>query len=154
MKIYIAGKRDINSLVQLWGELSDYHKNFIDYLSPRYNWSEEVRELFITDFNKKNTIILISRDYNTATGFIRGELKIPLKIFEENIIGYISDFYIRKEYRGTDLAENFMMKIIKWFRVKGASDIRLNVNSENMRAIKFYEKCGFEEVSKSLKLKL
>lgn len=154
MKIYIAGKRDIDSLVNLWGELSRYHKNFIDYLSPRDEWDKQIRRLFISDLNKKNTIILISRDWNMATGFIRGELKMPEKIFKKRTIGYISDFYIKEEYRGTDLAQNFMSEIIKWFKSKGADDLRLNVNSENIRAIRFYEKCGFKEVSKSLMLKL
>lgn len=53
---------------------------------------------------------------------------------------WIEDLYIKEEYRGCGIGEKFMQFIME----KYADCIfRLEVEEENERAVKLYEKCGF-----------
>ncbi|MBW4829325.1 MAG: GNAT family N-acetyltransferase [Clostridiaceae bacterium] len=154
MIIKKANIKDIDCLVEMWGKLSDYHIGFKDYLSPSEHWRQIMVNMFIDDLNRDDKIIFIAEKSDEIIGFIRCELRISSEIFSTKILGYISDLYVEEKYRGTDVAKNLFKQGIDWFRAKGIYDIRLNVNSENVRAVGFYEKIGFEELNKTLGLKL
>ena len=47
-----------------------------------------------------------------------------------------------------------MEEALKEFRKNGYSDVRLNVYSHNEKALKLYEKMGFKDVSKFMKISL
>ena len=53
-------------------------------------------------------------------------------------------FYLRTEEQGRGLGKAGMDLLIQ--EVAGAKEIRLRVNRENERAIRFYQNCGFEIV--------
>lgn len=56
---------------------------------------------------------------------------------------WIEDLYIRDEYRGEGLGSKFLNYISeKYFD----AILRLEVEKENERAVRVYEKCGFEEL--------
>lgn len=54
---------------------------------------------------------------------------------------WIEDLYIKNEYRGLGLGSKFLKYIEKKYP---ESILRLEVEEENERAVKVYEKCGFE----------
>lgn len=54
---------------------------------------------------------------------------------------WIEDLYIKNEYRGLGLGSKFLKYIEKKYP---ESILRLEVEAENERAVKVYEKCGFE----------
>ncbi|MBO5068914.1 MAG: GNAT family N-acetyltransferase [Roseburia sp.] len=53
---------------------------------------------------------------------------------------WIEDLYIKEEYRGFGIGSMFMDFIVKKYT---DSIFRLEVEEENERAVKVYEKCGF-----------
>jgi len=53
---------------------------------------------------------------------------------------WIEDLYIKKEYRGCGVGEEFMHFIMGKYT---DCIFRLEVEEENERAVKLYEKCGF-----------
>lgn len=142
------------SLVEMWGKLSDHHRGLVDYISPSFNYREVMSEYFRESMENPNVQILVAFEGGQTIGFIRGELKMNSRLFNSGISGYISDIYVENGYRGSDVAEALLKDLVFWFREKGIDIIRLNVNPENYRAIGFYEKFGFEEVNKTLALKL
>lgn len=54
---------------------------------------------------------------------------------------WIEDIYIKEEYRGLGIGSLFMEYIQRKYR---DSILRLEVEKENERAVKVYEKCGFQ----------
>ena len=53
---------------------------------------------------------------------------------------WIEDLYIKEEYRGFSIGERFMQFITERY---ADCIFRLEVEEENERAVKLYEKCGF-----------
>jgi len=57
----------------------------------------------------------------------------------------LSGFYVAAELWGTEAAQNFIDILIADVRRKGGLQIEINVASDNARAIRFYERNGFEK---------
>jgi RimJ/RimL family protein N-acetyltransferase len=91
------------------------------------------------------------------SGSIRG-------VFEnENLVGFcgyhrqllarvrhrskIGPFFVSQKYQGTDAAAVMMADIIGEAKVSGVAQLELCVDTENLRAIAFYKKHGFELVA-------
>ena len=152
MKIVELNRNEINSVVKLWGKLSDYHKNFDDYMMPSSYWKEYMREYFENDIDKQNRITFIAKNKNKYVGFIKAEIRTAPEMFGGFKTGYISEVFVNEDERGNGLALSLMEKAFEWFKTKDVESIRLNVNSQNIRAIRFYERLGFKEVNKTLRL--
>ena len=152
MEVAEIKKSDIIPLLKLWKKLSDFHMNFNDYVMPSSFWEVYMKNYFERDIGKANKITFIAKDNNLYIGFIKAEIRIAPEIFGGGKHGYISEIYIDEKYRGDGTALVLIEKVMNWIKEKNISSIRLNVNSQNIRAIKFYEKLGFFEVNKTLRL--
>ena len=59
----------------------------------------------------------------------------------------IGPFFVTRDYQGTGAAQTMMQGIIKEARELGIEQLELFVDTENHRAIAFYERQGFERVA-------
>ena len=82
--------------------------------------------------------ILIAKDGDSAVGFVgygdRGD--------EAPGVGEVFALYVLKEYYGTGLGKMLMDAALE--KLKDYPAVCLWVLKENKRAIRFYEKCGFQ----------
>lgn len=154
MIIYRATRKDIDFITKLWKKLSDYHKPFEDYIEPSSKWKQYMKTVFLEDLEREDRLILVARDGNRYVGFVRGEIRNASEIFNNKLIGYISDLFVEDCYRSTGIAQKLMESQFHWFKARGIKKVRLNVNSQNSKALRFYEKLGFKEVNKTLSLKI
>ena len=67
-------------------------------------------------------------------------------------VGWISDLYIKKDFRQKGYAELLLNLAFHAFKKLGYTDVRLNVYAHNDKAIKLYEKLGFKEISRFMKI--
>ena len=63
--------------------------------------------------------------------------------------GWVSLLYLRPEYRGRGLGVQLLGRAVAKYRRLGRRSIRLNVASDNPRALAFYRANGFEELSRA-----
>ena len=61
----------------------------------------------------------------------------------ENGVLYIPHVYVNNEYRGNGVFAELLSKVIDYAKPKGFKYIRLEVQSNNIRAQKAYQKNGF-----------
>ena len=59
----------------------------------------------------------------------------------------IGPFFVRSKYQGTGAAQCLMSGVIQEARAAKIVQLELFVDTENYRAIRFYEKYGFEWVA-------
>jgi len=65
-------------------------------------------------------------------------------VYEKDSAGYIESFYITPQMRGTGAAYVLMNNAFSYLSEQGYTNVSLNVWQRNVRAIKFYKKCGFK----------
>ena len=61
-----------------------------------------------------------------------------------NGYAYIDDIAVNNNYRGRGIGRALMERAIEWAKTKGFPGIMLETQNNNVRACKFYERCGFE----------
>ncbi|WP_227267902.1 GNAT family N-acetyltransferase [Roseobacter weihaiensis] len=61
--------------------------------------------------------------------------------------GEIGPFFVTRDYQGTGAAKTLMRGVIEEARGNGLAQLELFVDTENLRAIAFYEGRGFERVA-------
>ncbi|CAM3610701.1 GNAT family N-acetyltransferase [Elizabethkingia occulta] len=57
---------------------------------------------------------------------------------------YLGFMYVKPEYRGKGVNKLILDELTNWSRDQGVSEIRLEVYSDNVPAVKAYEKAAFE----------
>jgi ribosomal protein S18 acetylase RimI-like enzyme len=80
----------------------------------------------------------------TLTGFVSSTLSTPPQKFENPDRLRIGNFYVAPEYRGTGLADDLVARALRHGREDGAEELTLEVDTDNERALAYYEKLGLD----------
>ncbi|WP_352928146.1 GNAT family N-acetyltransferase [Peribacillus simplex] len=73
-----------------------------------------------------------------------GQVELQIKQFENKEIGYVNLFYLISEYRGKGYGAKLIEFAERFFREYGVNAYQLRVSPTNKRAIRFYQKNGFD----------
>jgi len=94
----------------------------------------------------KNAIIYCAYDENKLLGFaaMYANDKINKKAF-------LAQIAVNKKYRGLNVGKSLLYKCFEKSRIEKMKFIELEVDSTNIKAIKFYEKLGFLKLRESSK---
>ncbi|UCH89350.1 MAG: GNAT family N-acetyltransferase [Thermoplasmata archaeon] len=93
----------------------------------------------------KNGLVLIAEKDGKVAGYIAVMIKKNIPIFKIERVGYITDIYVRKQYRRSGISSQLEREGLKWLKKKGVSKVMLNVFPGNRNAISVYKKWGFSE---------
>lgn len=121
-------KDDIEILRQ--GEFSV--ANMLPYLTSEKNQSTGLLFFDIKNGSPVGYIWVIRRGGNEMSYRIR------------NIDGLISCVCVFKEYRGLNIANLMISTIVDLLKEEGCTSVSLGVNTDNVSAIRAYEKAGFK----------
>ena len=64
------------------------------------------------------------------------------------------DFYVTPEYRGKKVSDALFGACVAWFKERKIRDVEVTVHELNERAIGFYNKVGFKNFVKKMKLEI
>lgn len=95
-------------------------------------------DILKSELESKDTIYLVAKENDNIVGFA-GIWIAPFEIDIMNIA-------VRKDMRNKKIASMLMEKLLKISRNSGKEEITLEVNENNIPAIKLYEKFMFEKV--------
>ncbi|MBT2640859.1 GNAT family N-acetyltransferase [Bacillus sp. ISL-41] len=95
---------------------------------------------------------LVARTQDSLIGWVLVDQSLDW--FTHKEIGWISDVYVKKEYRQNGVAKSLIEQSLVEFKHLGYDDVRLNVFSFNEKAIRLYEKLGFKDVSKFMRIEI
>jgi ribosomal protein S18 acetylase RimI-like enzyme len=92
----------------------------------------------------------IADDKGELAGFVTTEIDEPPTVFDRSNRLFIGDIYVRESYRGDGLARDLVDRAAERARMMDCSELALDVDVDNERAIAFYEKLGFESYRRQL----
>ncbi|AUV82401.1 GNAT family N-acetyltransferase [Salinigranum rubrum] len=79
-------------------------------------------------------------------GFVTTDIDESPSVFDRPDRLVIADIYVLERYRGTGLARALVDRARTRARESGCTEVKLEVDVDNDRALAFYEKIGFETV--------
>jgi ribosomal protein S18 acetylase RimI-like enzyme len=95
---------------------------------------------------------LVARTEDDLIGWVLVDRSLDW--FTHKEIGWISDVYVKKEFRNQGVAKVLIEQSLVEFKHLGYDDVRLNVFTFNEKAIRLYEKLGFKDVSKFMRIEI
>ncbi|MRX71123.1 GNAT family N-acetyltransferase [Bacillus lacus] len=101
---------------------------------------------------KHSAYFLCLMDGETLLGWVMIDKAFDFLTGDE--IGWVNDLYVKKAYRGRGYSKLLMEEALKEFENNGYQDVGLNVYVHNETAMKLYEKIGFRDVNKFMKIKV
>lgn len=145
VKIRKASQKDLDNL-------HDMHKGLIEYefeVDPLIKKSNSYYSIAKKDYKsallKRNHIFFIAEDNNIPLGYIYGWIEKPPKSFIPNKRGYICDAYVKPKGRNKGVGKKLTSEILKFFKSKNVSWIKLGVYAKNVNSVKIWRKLGFED---------
>ena len=88
---------------------------------------------------------LASGDGDLA-GFVSSEVDEAPSVFDRPDRLVVCDIYVREPYRATGLARDLVDRVVERAEAAGITELALDVDVDNDRALAFYEKLGFESL--------
>ncbi len=137
MKVIIrkAKSSDIPDLVELLRELFSIEADF------DFNAGLQEQGLFLMLQSPDTRCIMVAETVNNVVGMCTAQLVVSTA--KGNFSGLIEDMVINKRYRGKGLGSCLLKTVEKWCIDSGAHRIQLLADKNNTKALRFYEKCGW-----------
>ena len=121
-----------------------------------YNIKDDyvINEWFENLYYKENNAIFVAKENNIIIGYIYVKVissdNGPTKSNEALIDG----LYVEEEFRKRGIATKLIQKAKKWAENIGCKYVLINVLEGNINAINLYNKEGFKDFEKTLKMQL
>jgi diamine N-acetyltransferase len=106
-------------------------------------------EPFAADFRSPAVRYLVAEQQGTLVAYTKLILDHPLPPEPGRKAAEIARFYLDTPRQGTGLAHDFMQHCLHWLRSAGYELVWLGVWPQNPRAVRFYQKQGFEKVGEA-----
>ncbi|MDR2228431.1 MAG: GNAT family N-acetyltransferase [Flavobacteriaceae bacterium] len=95
--------------------------------------------------DSENAVLFVAEDEENiiASGYALIK-NIEKDYYNFDRYAYLGFMYVKPEYRGKGVNKLILDELTNWSRDQGVSEIRLEVYSDNVPAVKAYEKAAFE----------
>jgi ribosomal protein S18 acetylase RimI-like enzyme len=147
-----ATKQDFRGIMQIWKQMMDYHL----ILDPKYlklarNREKLMQAWLLRATRKKDSNLLVAVD-DMVIGYILGYKELLSPVYYHREYGYISDLAVDKKSRKKGIGKELTKEILKWFKSKNLTIVRLKAHTKNTIAIKAYQHMGFKEEDKIMRI--
>jgi len=161
VKIRKAKIKDVPELVKLWSDFTNEHKRITvknsakpDYQEKKKNAKNIWEKWIIKSIRSKKSLVMVAEHDGKFVGYVLSNIKKTPPVYKIDTFGYISDLYVKKEYRGKRISSKFKDESLKWFKKKGLKYSSIGVYSDNPHARFVYKKWGFFDCEVIMKKKL
>lgn len=155
MKIKKATLKDIKKILELSIEFDlEYFKKYkIRDFPPIKDLAKQKKRIFEKDLRNKKGVIFVAEESKSYIGYIFTIKGIPRdKTLKSK--AYISDLYVKKEFRGKSIAKKLILESERWCKKQNVNEVFIDVNVKNFGAKKLYKKMKFNEMKLRLNKKL
>jgi ribosomal protein S18 acetylase RimI-like enzyme len=137
-------KRLIAQIEELWAQLVHVHEEAEEYfrLQPdsRKIWRNYFENHLLRD---QDTRVFIALEDKQVLGFLVARIEPPTPLFAGNYFGFLSDTYVRPEYRHQGIMQALYRSAADWLACQGIYELQLDVYNRNHTAWEYWNKQGF-----------
>lgn len=156
MKIRKATKKDFKELSELVMQNMEYHIKLNKKLSwkPLSKIKKLVSKETEDDLNNPKTTIFLAELDSEVVGYISINLLDKSEYTHGGNRAVIDDLFVLRKYRKKGIGRALFKKARGHLKDKKVENISISVSSNNIPAIKAYEKFGFKETVKKMNLSI
>ncbi|MEA3559287.1 MAG: GNAT family N-acetyltransferase [Candidatus Thermoplasmatota archaeon] len=160
MHVRKARSDDLEDLLKLWNAFMEDQrelgrKDGKDRLQRMKDNAPEIAHgFFLNTIRSPNGLLLVIEDDEKTKGYMLSRINKNIPVFENDLVGYVSDIYLEPELRGKGAASRLWEQTLDWFEKKEVKEISLKVLRYNTGAFDVYEHWGFQHVLSEMRLDL
>lgn len=162
IRIRKAMRKDVGLLVELWKEFMNYHDDVVikvrpdlkEHLAKDRKGAENFKGFVSGKIKDKNAIVLIAEVDGKTAGYSLAYIKDNVPVFKVKKLGYLSDLFVRKEFRGLHISTKLVNEAIEFFKKNKMKFVSIAVYNDNEYARNIYKKWGFKEFHVELRKKI
>jgi len=136
----LATVKDLPILYEFEQGIIEAERPFDPTLKTEHFNYYDIKELILS--STSDVVVAVCNNKIVGSGYVRIENSKPY--LKHNQHAYLGFMFVKPEYRGVGIVQSIIEHFKDWTRSKNLSELRLGVYSKNDRAIKEYEKVGFE----------
>ncbi len=144
--------KDLSEVKNLNQELFNHDSEFDETLCTK--WPSKNKSYYKEKITKKSAITFVAEEDGIIIGYLIGSMNKTLSYRKIRIIAELENMFVKREFRGKGIGKSLINNFKKWANSKGAKKARVVAYTKNNRALKVYEKNGFEQYCSVLELKL
>ena len=147
MKIEIrrATSKDLDFLHEMWKLLIKHESKIDPLINKNKSYFSKAKQEYKKSLKKNSKIFLIAEINKIPVGYIYGWIEKTPNTYKPRLRGYVCDAFIKKKFRGKGVGTKLTNEILKVFKSKKVSWIKLTVYSKNTNSVKIWRKLGFKD---------
>lgn len=110
----------------------------------------DLRELIERD----NSELLVLEKEGKLVGCGYAQIRLAKNYLTYSEYAHLGFMFVLPEFRGQGLNQQLIEALRAWIRSRGIKEIRLQVYTENIPAVRAYEKAGFKQILTEMRYEL
>jgi ribosomal protein S18 acetylase RimI-like enzyme len=147
---------DYNSLCELFDEIDALHRDNLPHIFQKPNGAAREKDYYLGIIADENVTVLVAEVGEKLVGFVHAIVRDPptMPIFVPRRYAIVDGIAVKSGFQNHGTGRILMDKMQEWALGKGASSIELNVYEINQSAISFYERLGYQSLSRKMSKEL
>ena len=154
IKIRKATIEDIPSVLKLWTELMEFHRNLSKNFEPVGD-AESIWESFARGrLDEQDSLMIVAGINDRIIGYCSAFIQLNTPVFRIEKYGVIGDIFVEETFRGRGIGRNLFDFAQKWLGQKGCEHLQVSVAHHNPLSQGFWRKMGFSNYLDRMSRKL
>ncbi len=150
IKIRKFEKQDLSQVLDLCRYIRNYHIDMMDgYFAPQND--EEEQKLFLDSLTNSDIFAGVADDDGKIIGLALAQIKNAPYLIGKKIIN-VDNIVVSDDNQKSGIGKLLMDAIYDFAKTNNVPEIKLSVFNGNIKALKFYEKYGFNLQEQRLSL--
>jgi ribosomal protein S18 acetylase RimI-like enzyme len=156
IRVRKATAADYNSLCELFDEIDTLHRDHLPQLFQKPNGAAREKDYYSGLITDENVALLVAEAGENLVGFVHAVIKDTpaFPIFVPGRYAVVDGIVVKSGFQNHGTGRLLMDKVQEWAIAQGATSIELNVYEFNETAISFYERLGYQTLSRKMSKEL
>ena len=138
-----AVAEDVPSIVELWKELMDFHKERDRIFSRSATGHEGFADFITGHISKETSCLFVAEAGEGIVGYCLALIEKYPPVLEVEEYCLIQDLAVAEKYRRRGIGKRFLKEAQSWYREKGIHRVEARVSKFNQAAGEFWSEMGF-----------
>jgi ribosomal protein S18 acetylase RimI-like enzyme len=147
---------DYNSLCELFDEVDALHRDHLPHIFQVPSGVAREHDYYSGLIADENVALLVAEVGAKPVGFVHAIVRdspaMPFFVPRRYVI--VEGIGLKSGFRNHGIGRNLMNEVQEWAIAKGATSVELNVYEFNRSAISFYERLGYQSLSRKMSKEL
>ena len=153
LRIRQAKLSDYEPLLSLFDQIDSLHRDNLPEIFVRPEGRPRKKDYFQELLLLPEVGFFIAEEQGQIIGFVHIIIRDspPIAVFVQRCFAVVDSLVVGMDYQGKGVGRKLMETAHEWALAEGAESVELNVYEFNEDAIAFYERLGYEPLSRKMR---